>query len=222
MKLLLTDSGVRNPSIHGALVELLGKPVAECGALIVPTAMHAQRGGAVRAHRAISGLEDRAPMAQLGWKSLGVLELTALPSAGEDLWVPLVREADALLVEGGDPMYLCHWMRESGLASLLPELNDTVYVGLSAGSMVMTPRIGKDFVRWSPPGGGDTTLGMVGFSIFPHVDYPGMAENTMAHAEQWATTIPHQAYAIDCETAIKVTGGKIEVVSEGNWRLLNA
>ena len=71
-------------------------------------------------------------MAQLGWQSLGVLELTALPSIGEELWVPLVQEDDALLVDGGDPMFLCHWMRESGLADLLPTLRDTVYVGLSA------------------------------------------------------------------------------------------
>ncbi|WP_412542891.1 Type 1 glutamine amidotransferase-like domain-containing protein [Longispora sp. K20-0274] len=219
MRLLLTDSGIKNASIHDALVGLLGKPVAESSALCVPTALHAQKGGAVLAARAISG--DLAPMAQLGWKSLGVLELTALPSVGEDLWVPMVREADVLLVEGGDPMFLCHWMRESGLADLFPTLDDTVYVGLSAGSMVMTPRIGEDFVRWSLPGGGDTTLGVVDFAIFPHVDYPGMASNTMAHAEKWAATMPMRAYAIDSETAIKVIDGDVEVISEGNWRLLN-
>ncbi|WP_412538459.1 Type 1 glutamine amidotransferase-like domain-containing protein [Longispora sp. K20-0274] len=219
MKLLLTDSGIKNTSIRDALVDLLGKPIAESGALLVPTALHALKGGAVLAARAISG--DLAPMAQLGWKSLGVLELTALPSVGEELWVPMVREADVLLVEGGDPMFLCHWMRESGLADLFPTLDNTVYVGLSAGSMVMTPRIGEDFVRWSPPGGGDTTLGVVDFAIFPHLDYPGMDSNTMAHAEKWAATMPIPAYAIDCETAIKVTDGRVEVVSEGQWKLFN-
>lgn len=35
MKLLLTDSGVRNASILAALVDLLGKPIAEAGALCV-------------------------------------------------------------------------------------------------------------------------------------------------------------------------------------------
>ena len=78
----------------------------------------------------------------LGWASLGVLELTALPTIGAERWVPWVREADVLLVDGGDATYLCHWMRESGLADLLPSLPDTVWVGVSAGSMVMTPRIG--------------------------------------------------------------------------------
>jgi dipeptidase E len=222
MKLLLTDSGIKNTSIRDALVDLLGKPIAESSALFIPTALYAQPGGAVQACRVISGQEDRAPMARLGWKSLGVLELTALPSIGEELWVPMVQETDALLVEGGDPMYLCYWMRESGLADLLPTLLDMVYVGLSAGSMVMTPNIGEDFVRWSPPGGGDKTLGIVDFAIFPHVDYPGMPDNSMANAEKWAAMMPVRAYAIDSETAIKVTDGNVKVVSEGHWKIFNS
>ncbi len=222
MKLLLTDSGIRNASIRDTLTGLLGKAISESNALLVPTALHAQRGGAVQACRVISGREDRAPMAQVGWHSLGVLELTALPTVGEELWVPLVQEADVLLVDGGDPMYLSYWMRESGLAALLPTLDNLVYVGLSAGSMVMTPRIGSDFVGWSPPGGGDTTLGFVDFAIFPHVDHPDLPDNSMASAEKWAAAMPMPAYAIDAETAIVVTDGRTEVVSEGNWKLFNA
>src|SRR6266498_4238484 len=131
--------------------------------------------GPPRAWNFISGQEPRRPMIELGWKSLGVLELTALPSIDEELWVPLVKETDALLVNGGDSLYLCHWMRESGLADLLPSL-ETVWVGLSAGSMVMTPRSGEDFVIWTPPDGGDEALGLVEFSIFPHVENPGPAD----------------------------------------------
>jgi dipeptidase E len=33
----------------------------------------------------------------------------------------------------------------------------------------MTPRIGEDFVQWKPPTGSDSTLGVVDFSIFPHL-----------------------------------------------------
>jgi dipeptidase E len=157
-------------------------------------------------------------MCELGWKSLGVLELTALPSIDEELWRPLVQETDVLLVNGGDPLYLSYWMRQSGLADLLPSLR-AVYVGLSAGSLVMTPRIGEDFVRWKPPTGGDSTLGLVDFSIFPHVDHEEMPDNSMANAEAWATGIPGPAYAIDDETAIQVTDGTVEVVSEGHWKL---
>jgi dipeptidase E len=222
MKLLLTDSGIINQSITDALVDLLGKPIAESSALFVPTAIYAKPIGAAMAYRMISGQEPRSPMTELGWKSVGVLELTALPSLDRELWVPKVREADVLLVGGGDPLYLHYWMQQSGLAELLPSL-DAVYVGLSAGSMVMTPRIGASFVGWTPPGGGDdTTLGLVDFAMFPHLDYPGMDENTMASAEEWAAEMPLRAYATDNQTALKVVDGTVEVVSEGNWRLFDA
>jgi dipeptidase E len=112
-------------------------------------------------------------------------------------------------------------MRQSGLADLLPSLHETLYVGLSAGSMVMTPRIGHDFVGWTPPDGGDSdeTLGLVDFAIFPHLDHEDLPENTMADAERWAAGMPIPSYAIDDETAIKVTDGTVEVVTEGHWRL---
>jgi dipeptidase E len=168
VKLLLTSAGIRNPSIKDALVGLLGKPIAESSALCIPTASYGHpMVTPVRAWQFISGRESRTPMTELGWKSLGVLELTALPSIGAERWVPWVREADVLLVSGGDALYLTHWMRESGLADLLPTLPDTVWAGLSAGSMVMTPRVGDDFVQWRSPSGGDEALGVVDFSIFP-------------------------------------------------------
>jgi dipeptidase E len=140
----------------------------------------------------------------------------------EELWVPLVRETDVLLVDGGDPMYLCHWMRQSGLANLLPSLHETVHVGLSAGSMVMAPRIGEEFVRWRPPTGADETLGVVGFAMFPHLDHPALPENTMADAERWAEGMSVPAYAIDDETAVQVTDDTVDVVSEGHWRLFTS
>lgn len=160
-------------------------------------------------------------MTELGWKSVGALELTALPSIDEERWVSWVQEADALLVNGGDALYLCHWMRESGLAGLFPSLRDTVYVGLSAGSMVLTPRIGEEFVGWKPQTGDDSTLGVVDFSIFPHLDSPDCPDNTMAEAERWAAGINGPAYAIDAQTAIKVTDGSVAVISEGHWKLFN-
>ena len=219
MKLLLTSGGVTNPSIRDALVDLLGRPIADSSALCIPTAMygHPMVGPGAKAWQFISGSSEN-PMVDLGWKSMGVLELTALPSIDEEHWLPLVRETDVLLVAGGDALYLCHWMRQSGLADLLPSLSETVWVGLSAGSMVMTPRIGQDFVQWRPPTGDDRTLGIVDFSICPHLAQEGMPGNSMAEAEQWAAGISGPAYAMDDETAIKVVDGTVEVVSEGHWK----
>jgi dipeptidase E len=218
MKLLLTDSGVRNASILAALVDLLGKPIAEANALCIPTAGYGGPGGDPEGPwRFISGRSPN-PMTELGWKSVGALELTALPSIDKEHWVSWVREADALLVNGGDALYLCHWMRESGLADLLPSLRDSVWVGFSAGSMVLTPRIGEDFVGWKSPGGSDETLGVVDFSIFPHVDHPDLPENTMAEAERWASGLSNPAYAIDDDTAINVVDDTVEVISQGHWK----
>jgi dipeptidase E len=215
MKLLLTSGGVTNGSIHSALVELLGKPVAESRALCVPTAQWGHpMCGPTSVHGFTAALPAWRHSSGLGWASLGVLELTALPTIGKERWEPWVREADVLLVDGGDATYLCHWMRESGLADLLPSLPDTVWVGVSAGSMVMTPRIGEYFVEWlSAPG--DRTLGVVDFSIFPHLE--AFPTNTMAHAERWAANLGVPAYAIDEQTAITVVDGSIDVISEGQW-----
>jgi len=152
MKFLLTSAGIKNMSIQDALVDLLGRPIAESSALCISTAAYANMpGGAGHAWRFISGRQPLCPMSGLGWKSLGVLELTALPSIAEEQWVSLVEETDVLLVEGGDALYLCYWMQRSGLADVLPSQPKTVWVGLSAGSMVLTPCIGEDFVRWTPP-----------------------------------------------------------------------
>jgi len=215
VKLLLTSAGVKNTSIKNTLAGLLGKPIAESSALCIPTAMygHPHGGPGEGVWRFISG-QSANPMCELGWKSVGVLELTALPSIDEERWVPLVRDTDVLLVSGGDALYLCHWMRESGLADLLPSLPDKVWVGVSAGSMVMTPRIGAHFVEW-PSAPDDRTLGVVDFSIFPHLD--AFPTNTLADAERWAANIGIPAYAIDEQTAIKVVDGSVEVVSEGQW-----
>ncbi len=216
MKLLLTSAGIKNTSIHNALVDLLDKPIAESSALCIPTATYPM-GGPGSAWRFITG-RATTPMCELGWKSLGVLELTALPSIDEERWVPLVQETDALLVNGGDALYLSHWMRQSGLADLLPSLR-AVWVGLSGGSMVMAPSIGEEFVSWTPRTGGDEALGIVDFSIFPHLDHENHPENSMADAQKWAAKISAPGYAIDDQTAIKVTDGTVEVVSEGHWKL---
>jgi len=221
MKFLLTSAGIKNPSIHGALLDLLGKPIEESSALAITTGSYGH--GWVTpegAWRFLSGNQTDTPMVELGWKSVGVLELTALPSIGAERWTPWVQETDVFLVNGGDARYLHYWMQESGLAEILPSL-DAVWVGLSAGSMVMTPNIGDWDVEWLPPTGrDDTMLGLVDFSIFPHLGHPMLPKNTLATAERWFAELSNPAYAIDDDTAIKVVDGTAEVISEGEWKLL--
>lgn len=216
MRLLLTSAGIANPTIHQALLDLLGRPIEECTALCIPTAGYGSTYGSPEGiWQFVAGASEQ-PMTELGWRSVGVLELTALPSIDRDRWVPWVEQADVLLVNGGSAPYLARWMRESGLADLLPSLEDQVWVGFSAGSMVLTPRLGEDFLL--PGEDDDRTLGLVDFSIFPHVDHPMLDENTMAAAEWWAADLAAPAYAICDDTAIRVVDGEVDVVSEGHWR----
>ena len=213
MKLLLTSGGIVNNSIRNALVDMMGKPIAEATALFVPTAE--QPLGPFFVGRSAENL------LQQEWKAFGVLELTALPSIPQEAWLPKLEAADVLLVGGGDPLYLCYWMQQSGLADLLPELRETVYVGMSAGSMVLAPNIGQEFVNWRPPTAGDSdkTLGLVDFAMFPHLDNPDLPRNTLAVAEKWAAKLTVPGYVVDDDTAIKVIDGAVEVISEGHWNL---
>ena len=244
MKLLLTSAGVKNPSIHAALLDLLGKPIEESNALCIPTAMYAFRGGQQGAYRFIRGTAP-SPMCDLGWKSLGVLELTALPSIDRDSWVPVVEETDALLVWGGDVLYLRRWMNESGLAELFSSLKpELVYVGVSAGSIVTTKFIGETYTGGNPHTGEDIHseatliqtpegeinvdftvapgLGLFDFALLPHVGHQIFPENSFELCETWASKLPVPLYAIDDQTAIKVVDGTVEVISEGEWKRFEA
>jgi len=218
VKFLLTSGGIKNTSINNALVDLLGKPIAESNALCIPTAIYPFPGGPSMAYRFISGLTP-SPMSELGWKSLGLLELTALPSIKKEIWSAAVQETDALLVYGGDVFYLCRWMRESGLADVLPSLRKTVYVGVSAGSMVTAPIFGETYDDPNAPFVIDKGLGLVDFALLPHVDHKDHPESSMTKVERMATEVPVPTYAIDDQTAIKVIDSTVEVVSEGHWKL---
>lgn len=242
MKLLLTSSGISNPTVHEALVDLLGKPVSESNALFIPTAIYPFPSGPANAFKAITG-EAESPLCGLGWKSVGILELTALASIDQEVWAPTVLEADALLVWGGDPVYLAYWLKHSGLADLLRSSRlQPVYVGVSAGSIATASVFGEVYVDppncagerlssedivFATPEGERTMplvmaegVGLVEFSIIPHVEFDD--DQDFANAEQWARRLPLPTYALDDETAVKVVDGTIEVVSEGTWKLFDA
>jgi dipeptidase E len=241
MKLLLTSSGISNKTIHNALVELLGKPVAEANALFVPIGVYPFRGGQYYAWNPIGG--DAAPrMCQLGWKSIGILELSVLPSIDRDIWLPTLEEADALLVWGGDPLFISYWMQQSGLTDLLPSLlNNLVYVGVSAGSIATaslfaetynaerscagSPLTSEEIVFSSDKGELSGTIvtangmGLTQFAVIPHFQNKNHFGSSSANAEKWASKLPVPVYAIDDETAIKVKDDSLEIVSEGQWKL---
>lgn len=229
-KLLLTSSGITNDSIQQALVDLLGKPISESSALFVPTAIYAYPQGIKYGWQAI-----KAP-GELEWQALGMLELTALPSLPKEVWLPQVEEADAIFVGGGNKFYLSYWLEKSGLFEMLPQLikQGTVYVGASAGSMMVTPALNFDQNQFKKTGvyyddefdeemsssaGSAKTLSLVDFIIRPHFEADYFPQATLENVAKWAAKVDYPLYALDDQSALKVINGKVEVISRGQWKL---
>ncbi len=225
MKLLLTSAGISNASIERALVEMLGKPISESRALYVPTGMYPFRSGGQGVVRSLSD-ESPNPLCQLGWQSLGLFELSTLTTIKRDHWVQDLLEADALLVYGGNVLYLKYWMQKSGFADLFEQMQDKVYVGVSAGSIVMTGHncdiesnleVLPDIEEMTKHG--EKGLGLVDCALWVHLNNPNpiFEDHTSANIERWSQNIPSVTYAIDDQTAIRVVDGKLDVISEGHW-----
>jgi dipeptidase E len=229
MKLLLTSAGITNDSIHKALVDMLGKPVAQSNIVCIPTAIYAAPGGNGFAWRELKDLSE------MGWKELAILELTTMTTIREEHWLPTLEAADLIWVGGGITLYLCYWIQTSGFAKKLPELlKKAVYVGVSAGSMVVTDSLNINRVELArtgiyyddeydeaapPNAGSDRTVKLADFVIRPHLNSDYFPAATLENMENWAAKVDVPLYAIDDQTAIKVVDGKIEVISEGEWKL---
>ena len=117
----------------------------------------------------------------------------------------------ALMLPGG---------RRLGPADAAVRMAFQDWSGLATLAAGQIGRIGEDFVNWAPSRGNDRTLGLVNFSIFPHLDNEMMTSNRLEMAEKWAAEIGGPSYAIDDQTAVKVVGNAVEVISEGHWKQL--
>ena len=232
LKLLLTSNGITNNSIREALVDLLGKPISESNAIFIPTAVYTYPYGSNYAWQFLKANEE------LGWKGFGVLELTTIPSLPDESWKPQVEKADTIIVGGGNGFYLSYWMQKSGLFKILPTLltQDTVYVGISVGSMIVTPTLhykreqyektgiyyDDEYNEEAPPNAGSIqTLNLVDFVIRPHLNADYFPAATLKNVEKWASKSEWSLYALDDQSAIKVLDGEVEVISEGKWKLFN-
>lgn len=230
-KLLLTSSGISNDKIKNTLVELLGKPLEKSSVLFVPTAIYPYPQAITNTWQVIKG-----PI-ELGWKTFGILELTALPNIPENVWLPQLQSVDVIFVGGGNKFYLSYWMQKSGLFGLLPGLlkNGLVYIGVSAGSMMVTQGFNFDQEKletenryyddefeeeMTTQNGSAKTLNLVDFVIRPHLNADYFPQATVDNMKNWAGKVKTKLYALDDHSAIKVQNGLIEVISEGNnWKL---
>jgi dipeptidase E len=64
--------------------------------------------------------------------------------------------------------------------------------------------------------------GFADFAILPHANHKDRPDASFASAEKWAVKLPVEIYAIDDQTAIRVTGDAVEVISEGHWKVFSS
>lgn len=213
MKFLLTSAGVRNASIEKALLALIGKPTNEISVAFVPTAASCIAGDKGWLVDNLNDFLDR------GFKSVDIVDIAAVPKKS---WPKRFEAADLLCFGGGDEQYLAKTMRESGFADVLPELLKTrVYMGISAGSMVVGKLLSQDSMKDLIPEevfeGNEEGLGIFDFSILPHLNSDYFAHLRTPLIRSLAEKFPHTVYALDDSSALKIIDGEIEVISEGDF-----
>lgn len=208
MKLLLTSAGFTNSTISDSLAELAGKPFDQLSLAFIPTAANMEDEDKQWL------IEDLYRCKKLGFESIYVIDIAAIP---EECWQLRLRKADVILVGGGDAAYLLEKIRTSGLADQLPKLLDSkVYVGISAGSMVVGPPIARELSE-ELFGKEGTGLDLVDFLVKPHLNSPYFPERSPEEMKAIFANSPKTVYALDDNSAVMVDGSNTEVVSEGEW-----
>lgn len=217
MKLLLTSSGLENDSIIKALQELAIKPFSELKIAFIPTASNLEAGD-----KKDWFIEDLIQLKNLKFNSIDIVDISALP---KEIWLERLKEVDILFVEGGNTYHLMYWFNKSGLSEILPELLKTkIYIGVSAGTIIATPSLlnSKSEQEFSEKIGqtiSDQALGLVNFMITTHVNSSWFPELNFDFLELESKNYPYSIYGLDDNSAIKIDGDKIEIISEGVWKL---
>ncbi len=218
MKLLLTSSGFTNKSITNALLKLSGESFSKLNLVFIPTAANVEKDDKDWL------ITDYVNCKKLGFASIDIVDISALP---QDICLPRIKKADVLLFGGGNTYYLMSWLKKSGLGEMLPKLLETrIYVGISAGSMVATKnlRMSTSQKLYSEEVFSlkdDSGLGYVNFHIRPHFNSKFFPKLITKYIKESAKEISEPVYAIDDNTAIVVDDEKIEIVSEGKWKIFN-
>ena len=220
MKLLLTSNGVTNDSIATALFKLVGKAARDTSIAFVPTAVLAATGDKSWF------VNDLYNLKKLGLKHLDIVEISSVP---KEVWLPKMRAADVLFFSGGNTAFLMYWINKSGLGELLNDLLSTrVYAGISAGSIIASPTIVMSSKKTLPFFAPDELqffnekgLGLVKFYLRPHLNSPHQPVSAENYLREKALQVPGVIYGIDDQTAVSVIDGVVEIVTEGNYIILN-
>lgn len=219
MKLLLTSGGLMNKSMVKALDDLMGIPRSQFRIAFIPTAANVEAGD-----KGNWLVKDYEYFCNLKPVVFDIVDISAIP---RDIWQPRLESANMLVFGGGNTFHLMYWLEKSGLKNLLPGLLKTrVYVGISAGSQVAAKNLSidqsaRDYSETYGILEIDEGLGFVDFHIRPHLNSSYFPKIRKPYLEKIAKKFTESFYALDDQSAIKVDGDKIEVVSEGEYLVLN-
>lgn len=217
MKLLLTSSGFTNNSIANALFELIEKKPEETNVVFIPTASNVESGDKDWL------INDLINLKKQNFKSI---EITDISAVDEKIWKPSLERADVLYFEGGNTYHLMRCLNKSGLSQLLPDLlKYKVYVGVSAGSIVTNPDLAlkisqviyeEDMLETEELDG----LNFVDFYFLPHLNSEWFKKVRKENIEKIGQEMGRSIYALDDNSALKIVDDKIEVISEGEWFII--
>jgi len=218
MKLLLTSAGISNDSIKKSFFDLVGKKPEDISLAFIPTASNVEKGD-----KKDWFIKDLIVLKNLNLKSISIVDISAIE---RNIWEPQLKEADVLYFEGGNTFHLMEWMNKSGLGEILPELLKTkVYVGVSAGSMILSQdlllntlqKLYKEDLEKTENING---INLVNFYILPHLknEHPVRNKENILEAIK---DIKNKVYVLDDNSAIEVVDGIIKIISEGEFLEIN-
>lgn len=215
MKLLLTSGGLTNQTIVKALDELAGKSLDQLKVAFIPTASNIEEGDKWWL------IDDLRRLSFLKFKQIDIVDISALP---KEIWQKRLEEADVLFVSGGNTYHLMYWFNKSGLSKILPKLlKNIIYIGVSAGTVVATPSIvNADFeaepLKEIHEEIFNDGLSLVNFMIEPHINSQYFPDQNFKSLAKRSKKYNYSIYGIDDDTAIKIDGDNVEVVSQGVWK----
>lgn len=186
---------------------MIGKDLTDVKLAFIPTAANAEAGNKDWFIAQLTNLQAH------GYNWIDIVD----PSAPELDWKARLAGVDVIFVSGGNTFYLLDQWRKTGFGNWLAKnLDNKVYVGVSAGTIIATPNITVSTIEPADKNISQlkdlTGMGWVDFEIEPHCE----AER-FAVIKNYAKNSAYTVYAIDDETAIQVIDREVIVVSEGHW-----
>lgn len=208
MKLVLCSEGFHTQNTVEACVKLVGKPKDEISVAVINEAFAVEENDKRWVLHNLSCVADNFP------GPFDIVNLLALPINEVEA---RIEKSDVIFVAGGNTDYLMHVFKKTGFDKLLHRLLKTkVYVGSSAGSIVMGRRVSTDeyldaFGR-EKDFGITSYLGYVNLAIRPHMDSSEVPKRREDVLRKTSKGLDFPVFGLRDDAAIVVNGDKLHTL----------